>query len=517
MERVGFWIVMGLALVASPSCVSPSSRTLPAPYLAGASQPNELAPGLVYSRADRDGKGGQINWFVSFGVARSPQEFEMVTRCANPFKLPRKSLPFVFSGTPNQPYAEIIAGEFSSRSEAQAYLDLHPVTSPCSAEVKASGLYPSDTSTPVVIHVLTLDPAIFKGQLIAARGMKGAANRAKPSAVMKAHGGLAATNGGYFVMEPSDGVVGESAGISVIAGQLESEPSHGRPWVEIRNQPHIQVTLHFSEPTLLPALVAGSGRRILIDGVNREPGILRNCGALHVKILAQPIHDGTCKPKDEIVALMPGSGISIGADANQVTYRLTQSGHLVAYNADVITAGHLPIIAARGSRRSELRELAETKTTVNLALGEFGKRADVYALNGGPILVSKGLPQRLADGQGWPMQSATWEQANAMHRFVTLRAPRTAIGTTLSGKVLLVVIDGWRYRQDTLPQVPMNGGATLAELADIMRDLGAEEALNLDGGGSSVMALHTGLVSHPSDAEGERAVGDSLVVLPNSR
>jgi hypothetical protein len=62
-------------------------------------------------------------------------------------------------------------------------------------------------------------------------------------------------------------------------------------------------------------------------------------------------------------------------------------------------------------------------------------------------------------------------------------------------------------------------GATLEELAVIMKRLGAVNALNLDGGGSSTMVVEGGIVNAPSDGR-ERAIADSLLVygdpLPNS-
>jgi exopolysaccharide biosynthesis protein len=47
-----------------------------------------------------------------------------------------------------------------------------------------------------------------------------------------------------------------------------------------------------------------------------------------------------------------------------------------------------------------------------------------------------------------------------------------------------------------------------------MKALGAEEAVNLDGGGSTAMTLGQRLVTLPSDATGERPIGDALVLLP---
>jgi exopolysaccharide biosynthesis protein len=60
--------------------------------------------------------------------------------------------------------------------------------------------------------------------------------------------------------------------------------------------------------------------------------------------------------------------------------------------------------------------------------------------------------------------------------------PRTAIGVNKNGRwVYIVVIDG---RQPIYSE-----GATFMELADLMKDFGAYYAMNLDGGGSSTLAM----------------------------
>jgi hypothetical protein len=60
--------------------------------------------------------------------------------------------------------------------------------------------------------------------------------------------------------------------------------------------------------------------------------------------------------------------------------------------------------------------------------------------------------------------------------------PRTAIGYARNGRYLyLVVVDG---RQPLYSE-----GMTLKELADLMKSLGADYAMNLDGGGSSTMVV----------------------------
>jgi hypothetical protein len=87
--------------------------------------------------------------------------------------------------------------------------------------------------------------------------------------------------------------------------------------------------------------------------------------------------------------------------------------------------------------------------------------------------------------------------------FAAARHPRTAVGFDSDGDVLwVVVVDG--------RQPDLSVGMTLPELAELMEALGVEEAVNLDGGGSSVMVLEGKIVNSPSDPEGERPVVNAL-------
>jgi exopolysaccharide biosynthesis protein len=60
---------------------------------------------------------------------------------------------------------------------------------------------------------------------------------------------------------------------------------------------------------------------------------------------------------------------------------------------------------------------------------------------------------------------------------------------------------------------------TLHELATLMLALGARDAINLDGGGSTTMVVKSPesqslrVVNMPSDASGERAVGNALAIV----
>ena len=55
------------------------------------------------------------------------------------------------------------------------------------------------------------------------------------------------------------------------------------------------------------------------------------------------------------------------------------------------------------------------------------------------------------------------------------------------------------------------------ELAALMLELGCTEAMNLDGGGSTTMVVKNKIVNSPSDATGERAVSDALLIFPREK
>jgi exopolysaccharide biosynthesis protein len=57
-------------------------------------------------------------------------------------------------------------------------------------------------------------------------------------------------------------------------------------------------------------------------------------------------------------------------------------------------------------------------------------------------------------------------------------------------------------------------GASFKESARIMQSLGAIEAVNLDGGGSTTLTIGTEIVNRPSDATGERPIADAIVIRP---
>jgi hypothetical protein len=90
--------------------------------------------------------------------------------------------------------------------------------------------------------------------------------------------------------------------------------------------------------------------------------------------------------------------------------------------------------------------------------------------------------------------------------FTQDRHPRTMVGITPGGEVLLVTVDG--------RQPGHSAGLSLVEAADLLRGLGAVDAINLDGGGSTTFVAGGEVRNRPSDPEGERRVVSILALEP---
>lgn len=89
------------------------------------------------------------------------------------------------------------------------------------------------------------------------------------------------------------------------------------------------------------------------------------------------------------------------------------------------------------------------------------------------------------------------------------RHPRSALGFNAdTTKFYFVTVDG---RQST------SAGMTLTELGDFMLGIGAYNALNLDGGGSTTLVVHNEVVNSPSDGSGERSVANALMLVSNKQ
>ena len=104
----------------------------------------------------------------------------------------------------------------------------------------------------------------------------------------------------------------------------------------------------------------------------------------------------------------------------------------------------------------------------------------------------------------------TLDSANAFNK---ARHPRTAVAITKNNRVLLITVDG---RQEN------SAGMSLFELTKFISWLGATQAINLDGGGSTTLWVNSNeggaVVNYPSDNkkwdhDGERKVANVILLL----
>ena len=354
------------------------------------------------------------------------------------------------------------------------------------------------------VQLLTIDPRTFTGSLQASYGPD-LEQRETVSALARATGATAAVNGGYFVLDPASGAPGDPAGVGVYGGRLLSETVGRRPALVLRaNARRTEV-----ERLRWSGTVAAPGQGPLrLDGLNRVPGLIRNCGGFDDRPTTRPLHDFTCTDSDELVAFTSqfGSRTPAGAGLEAVLDRQSRVVSLRSPRGGPLLAGYRSV-QATGSRVAELRsaatvgELLRIRTSLSAGGQRVEPRAGLSVVNGGPELVRNGRLHVTPDRDGFVRPT----NPSFYYGFSNERNPRTFAGVDASGRTLLATADG-RSTQSL--------GLSIVETAAVAKALGMRDALNLDGGGSTTMAVDGQVVNAPSDATGERPVGDALLVLP---
>ena len=167
---------------------------------------------------------------------------------------------------------------------------------------------------------------------------------------------------------------------------------------------------------------------------------------------------------------------------NNHVIAVSTAGNMTLEPGTVVLSGHGVNAAALASLR-----LGDHVSLTQTLGSNAADRAQVL-VSGGPLLVEQGRVQ---------VRTAEEQMAPDIARG---RAPRTALGLKKDGTLLLLVLDG---RSAT------SSGLTLEELAQYLVKLGAESAVNFDGGGSSEMVINGRIVNKPSDGR-ERYVSIGL-------
>ncbi|MET9825731.1 phosphodiester glycosidase family protein [Streptomyces sp. NPDC006349] len=355
------------------------------------------------------------------------------------------------------------------------------------------------------VDVLTVDPRRFRGTLDASYGPD-LENRETTSELSASAAATAAVNAGFFVLDPRAGAPGDPAGVGVYGGRLLSEPVAGRPALVLHDN------ARRTEITRLTwqGRITSRASALRLNGINRVPGLIRNCGGSAGDTpTSLPLHDVTCTNPDELVAFTPeygghtpgGDGLEavLDADDRVVQLRSPRGGTLPAGGSSV---------QATGERVADLTALArvgERLRPSTTLLDERGRRISpsfrTDIVNAGPELLRDGRIHvtPATDGMVRP-DDPSW-----YYGWVHKRNPRTLAGVDGAGRTVLVTADG----RDT-----GSLGLSITESARVAKSLGLRDAVNLDGGGSTTMVADGSVLNTPSDATGERPVGDALLILP---
>ncbi|WP_315787975.1 phosphodiester glycosidase family protein [Fischerella sp. JS2] len=362
------------------------------------------------------------------------------------------------------------------------------------------------TTGPWVVNVLEVDPKQYYLKIAPALATEIVPDNEPLTQLSLRTLAVAAVNGGYFVIGANDGTPGDLAGISIINGKLVSEAVNGRTSLILPSGSSLDARIAAVSSKI--AATANDGATREVDGLNRKPGLIRGCGGVGGDIPTEsPKHDFTCTDSSELIQFTPafgkstepGEGAEVVLDAlgNVIEFRQQRGGQIPS-NGSVLSATGDAIEWLQNHGQIGSKIDIDTRVLANgeeLPIDEA-----VGVINGGPRLLRNGKIEITAFSEGFHWQ----DNPEFYYRFGVRRNPRTLAGITATGKLLLVTVDG---RQPT-----WSVGASFSESARIMRSLGAIDAVNLDGGGSTTITINQQLVNRPSDSTGERPIADAIVI-----
>ncbi|MEV0803020.1 phosphodiester glycosidase family protein [Kribbella sp. NPDC050281] len=344
------------------------------------------------------------------------------------------------------------------------------------------------TRGPWVVSVLTIDPRKAKGHLQATYGPD-LARVEKTSDLVRSAGAVAGVNASFFTFTADPLYPGDPVGLGISDGKLLSEPltdpAEANLLIDAKSNKVIAGHLQWSGEVRNRATHA----ELPLEFVNHRPVIPADCASLPDQTTCASPGDVVLFTPEFAAATPAGAGVEVVLDRRGcvVSTATTRGTSLKAGQTSLQATGQDTVallnVASGGCLDRDLKVSNEDGDKVPLRSGLYGVTGRYRLTANGEIVVP--------DGSGSFFD----------------RNPRTIAGTTPDGKIVLATLDG---RQTT------SVGTTMDETAAVAQSLGLRNSINLDGGGSTAMALQDGtLVNHPSGTGGaERAVGDAIVFVP---
>jgi hypothetical protein len=327
---------------------------------------------------------------------------------------------------------------------------------------------------PVVVHVLrgprptglyALKPILSNDAIIGRERVTQMQRRVSASAT------VAGVNGDMFNWN-----VGFPSGMLMMNGVLHSPPNPDRSSTGIAADGTLRV-----DRVRFAGTWQGAGqRRPLI--LNKDPG------ANGVTLYTSSYGPATPAAAETVeLTLTPFPAAQPLRDLVGTVVQAKQGGSTPIPPGGAVLVGR----GATGAGRLASEAPVGSNVTVRLILTpDWSSLVD--AVGGGPVLVRDGRPI-FRSNEGFTIQQ------------LVPRQPRSAIGQTQDGRIVLVTVDGRRPGYSV--------GMTNFELALLLMRQGVWTGSALDGGGSSTMAFDGTLLNRPSDPTGERPVAESLSIF----
>lgn len=338
---------------------------------------------------------------------------------------------------------------------------------------------PNASGGPLVVNVVRVSPsAAKKDRLRAALGYgrvwenNASQGRETVSGIAARNNALVAVNAGFFTFTS-----GHPIGLHLENGEPVTEPSLGRTAILVDAGGKGSVAAFSGSG----AVTAEDGATFVIHGFNRQPG------KGNEMLLFTPRFFSATLP-------VPGRMEAQVSGMKSLRFNENLSGTVssVGEGGGTLLPPQTVVLSGGGTAGQFLRDHAGQGKKVTVRYNISPSLQNIrQAIAGGPCIVQDGriALKHLEEGFG--------------KSFSTTRHPRTAAGVTKDGSLLLLTVDG---RQPFLSR-----GASLTETAALLLKFGAVNGVNLDGGGSSAMAVRGMVVNSPSGSA-ERSVANGLVL-----
>jgi len=292
----------------------------------------------------------------------------------------------------------------------------------------------------------------------------------RTSVMAKRDNAVAAVNGTFF------GKAGEPLGILMINRELVSSPIHDRTALifDEKGEP-------FIDSVLVNTYFTSS------DGVKVNITAFNQARTDSDVILYTPKFGLRTSTKDCSEAVVSGSVVT---EVNGGDSKIPKDGF-------VISSGK----ALEGIFKKQKDSGGKVDIKVELIPYSSGSAGSVrHIIGGGPRLIKAGRVY------------VSKREEKFKPDIAGTHAARTAVGITADGQLLFVAIDRTARINDKSAVTPSDG-MTLEDLSEFLLRLGAVDAVNFDGGGSTTMVLSGEVVNEPANGS-EIAVSNAMLIKP---